>query len=212
VSADAIHQVTMALKARLQTALTDSGTPGTVYVGPLDDPEAKKHPLVLFLYRMTPNPSLRNLEHCVPAASPPPPVIVFKRSLPLDLYYLVTIGSLGSTGNPGDGEEPYLKLLGYALSELQTDPELVGFDGVQQKWNLGTESAHVSLESLSIEELSRIWALFPTANYRTSVAYLVTPVWLDPDLPDAVGAPVVQDQLIAGHKAPPVLSGGVPSP
>jgi hypothetical protein len=211
MSADAIHQVTLALKARLQSALNDSGTPGTVFVGPLDDPDAKNHPLILFLYRLAPSESLRNVEHRVPAPKPPPPVIVFKRSLPLDLYYLVTIGTLASSGFAGEGEEPFLKVLGYALSELQNDPELVGADPASNSWNLGNESVHMSLESLSIEELSRIWALFPTANYRTSVAYVVTPVWVDPGVPDAVGAPVVQDQRITGQSAQNILNGGAAS-
>ena len=41
----------------------------------------------------------------------------------------------------------------------------------------------VSLEPLSTEEMSRIWTLFPTANYRTSVAYIASPVWIDPPKP-----------------------------
>ena len=40
---------------------------------------------------------------------------------------------------------------------------------------MSQETVHVSLEPLTTEETSRIWALFPTANYRTSVAYLATP-------------------------------------
>ena len=64
------------------------------------------------------------------------------------------------------------------------------------------EPVHVSLEPLTAEESSRSWALFPTANYRTSIAYLATPVWIDPP-PESVAVPVVQDQLLAGHKAEP---------
>src|SRR5262249_17526662 len=71
VGGDAIVQVPRALKARLQPALGHSGVPGWVYVGPLDAPEAKKHPLVLSLSRMTPSPSLRNLDHRVPGVNPP---------------------------------------------------------------------------------------------------------------------------------------------
>jgi hypothetical protein len=59
----------------------------------------------------------------------------------------------------------------------------------------------VSLETLTTEEASRIWSLFPTANYRTSVTYLATPVWIDPEQPPASAARVVQDKLLGGQKA-----------
>jgi hypothetical protein len=133
-----------------------------------------------------PNASLRNREHRVPSDVPPPPVIVFGNSLPLDLYYLVTVGT-----TPGDNEEALLEILGAAMQALQLDPELTGPA-------VGYETVHVSLDPLSTEETSRIWALFPTANYRTSIAYLASPVWIDPRLPAAVGPPVVIDTLKAG--------------
>ena len=111
-----------------------------------------------------PNASLRNREHRVPSDLPPPPVVVFDNSLPLDLYYLVTVGT-----TPGDERgERCCETLGGAMQALQLDPELTG-PGV------GYETVHVSLEPLTTEETSRIWALFPTANYRTSIAYLATP-------------------------------------
>ena len=88
-----------------------------------------------------------------------PPVVVFDNSLPLDLYYLVTVGT-----TPGDNEEALLEILGSAMQALQLDPELTGPA-------VGYEAVHVSLDPLTTEETSRIWALFPTANYRTSIAY-----------------------------------------
>ena len=141
--------------------------------------------LILFLYRIVPNPSLRNREHRV-VTNGVPPVEVFHNALPLDLYYLITVGT-----TPGSSEETLLRALGYVLQALQNDPELTGA-GVSQ------ETVRVSLEPLTTEEASRIWALFPTANYRTSVAYLATPLWIDPLLAEPVGAPVVEEQLFDG--------------
>lgn len=189
MSADAILRVTEALRERLKIALTASTVPGTVFVGPLDDADASAAALILFLYRIVPNASLRNREHRVPSSTPPPPVLVFQNSLPLDLYFLVTVGK-----NPGASEETLLKALGFAMQAMQADPELSGPAA-------GHESVHVSLEPLTTEEASRIWALFPTANYRTSVAYLATPVWIDPPLPEPAAASVVEDQLLAGPRA-----------
>ena len=49
------------------------------------------------------------------------------------------------------------------------------------------------------EEMSRIWTLFPTANFRTSVVYLAYPVLIDPALVRTVGPPVIREPHRAGH-------------
>ena len=184
---NAILRVTEALRERLKTALAASSVPGTVFVGPLDDADANGAALILFLYRIVPNASLRNREHHV-AVTGIPPVLVFHNALPLDLYFLVTVGT-----KPGASEETPLQALGFVIQSLQAAPELVG-SAVEH------ETVRVTLEALSTEEASRIWALFPTANYRTSIAYLATPVWIDPVLPEIAGAPVVEDRLRSGSR------------
>lgn len=186
MSADAIFNVTLALKARLDAALDGAGA---VFVGPLDDPDAKGAALVLFLYRIAPNASLRNSEHRVISAVPPNELIVYDNSLPLDLHYLVTVGTL-----PGLAEDPLLQLLGRTLRALNDDAVLTGL-------KVGHEAVRVSLEPVSTEEMSRIWTLFPTANYRTSLAYIATPVWIDPFDPPVSAARVIEDRLDAGVKA-----------
>jgi hypothetical protein len=188
MKADAILRVTEAMRTRLEVALAQSGVPGTVFVGPLDDADASGAALILFLYRIIPNPTLRNSEHRV-ASSGTPPVQVFRNAFPMDLYFLVTVGT-----KPGASEETPLRALGYVIQSLQNAPELVG-PPVQH------ETVRVSFEALSTEEASRIWALFPNANYRTSLAYLATPVWIDPPVLPIEAGPVVQDQLRAGSKA-----------
>ena len=192
MKADAILRVTGLLRKRLEAALASSGMPGTVFVGPLDDAEASGAALVLFLYRIVPNANLRNREHRLPSNVVPP--TVYHNSLPLDLYYLITVGTTSEAT-----EETPLRSLGYAMQAIQAAPDLTGAD-------VGQETVHVMLEPLSMEEASRIWALFPTANYRTSVAYLATPVWLDPPDVLPLAAPVVDDQLLAGARAGEVAS------
>lgn len=188
MTADGILRVTEALRDRLKLALLASGVPGTVFVGPLDDADASGAALILFLYRIVPNASLRNGEHRVTSAGVPP-VIVYRNSLPLDLYYLVTVGT-----TPGASEEILLRALGSVIQALQAEPDLTGA-------SVSHETVRVSLEPLGTEDSSRIWALFPTANYRTSVAYLATPVWIDPLMPALEGPPVVEEQLFAGSGA-----------
>lgn len=186
MKADAILRVTELMRKRLEAALVGSGMPGTVFVGPLDDPDASGAALVLFLYRIAPNANLRNSEHRLPSNVAPP--TVYQNSLPLDLYYLITVGTV-----PGASEEIPLRSLGYAIQAIQAAPDLTGPD-------VGQETVHVTLNPISTEETSRIWSLFPTANYRTSVAYLATPVWLDPPDVLPVAGPVVDDRLLAGLK------------
>ena len=189
MSRDAIFNVTIALQDRLKAVVGNS-----VFIGPLDDPNVGTSQLILFLYRIAPNPSLRNRSHRVPSnpvippLPQPPPATVYRNSLPLDLYYLITVGT-----NAAGSEETFLKPLGAAMQALQLNPELVSA-------TLGHEAVHVSLDPLTSEENSRVWALFPAANYRTSVAYLVSPVWIDPEIPEPVAHPVIMDRLDAGAR------------
>jgi hypothetical protein len=190
VKADGILRVTEMLRERLKQALLNSGIPGaTVFVGPLDDADASGAMLILFLYRIVPSATLRNSDHRVVSSTAPPPVQVFHNSLPLDLYYLVTVGTI-----PNSSEETPLRALGFAMQALQAEPDLSGPD-------VSNETVHLTIEPLTTEESSRIWALFPTANYRTSVAYLATPVWIDPPVLPTVAGPVVDDRLHAGPRA-----------
>jgi hypothetical protein len=121
MKADAIKRVTEALRDRLGVALAKSGVPGTVFVGPLDDPDAGGAALVLFLYRVVPNPNLRNTQHSVLSPGPQPTVQVFGNSLPLDLYFLITVGTTTNSS-----EESMLLPLGYAMQLIQASPELTG--------------------------------------------------------------------------------------
>jgi hypothetical protein len=185
VKDDAIKRATDALRARLQGALDAKQVPGDVFVGPLDDAQAHGAPLILFLYRIAPNSSLRNRERRV-ASNQPPQVDVFHNSLPLDLYFLLTVGTTSE-----QNEDRLLGALGLAMQSLQIEPELTGPA-------VNFETVRIALEPLTTDDASRIWALFPTANYRTSVAYLASPVWIDPPTPDVNASPVVDDRLLAG--------------
>ena len=79
MNADAIFRVTKALRDAARSRPRDAGDPGTVFVGPLDDPDANGASLILFLYRIMPNASLRNREHRVPSDNPPPPCCRLQR-------------------------------------------------------------------------------------------------------------------------------------
>jgi len=174
---DAFQQVSTALQERIQAALGSQ----TVHVGPLDDDDAASADLVLFLYRVAINADLRNLGHVVPPATPQDPTTIHENALPFDLFYLLT-ASPAKTGTDLEG----LGKLGRAIQALNDEPFFVGPP-------LGGELVRVSIDSVTTDEMSRVWTLFPTANFRTSVIYLVTPVWIDPAAPLQPATPVVSE-------------------
>ena len=175
MNGDAIYNVTQALHDLLQPVV------GDLYVGPLDDRDAQNRPGVLFLYRVAINQDLRNRDHVTPPATPADPPVVHRGALPLDLYYLFTAGN-AETG----GELGALSVLGRAIQALNGTPLLAGaqVDG---------DPVRLTFDTVTSEEMSRVWALFPTANYRTSVVYLASPVWIDPATEDSEGAPVTSE-------------------
>lgn len=188
MDADAIQVVTAALQGVLTPAI------GSVYVGPIDDPDAAGSKAVLFLYRVAVNGDLRNSTHLLPPAAPGDPPRAFEGGLPLDLYYLLTAGDAEA-----GGEIDALATLGRAMQVLNASPTLTGM-------SVRGETVRVTLDPVSTEEMSRIWTLFPAANYRTSVVYLATPVWIDPAAPTVAGAPVTEEP----HRVGPIAPGGIP--
>lgn len=189
MNANAVQLVTKALQDLLSPAVG-----GPVYVGPLDDPQAAGAKAVLFLYRVAVNPDLRNSAHLAPPAVPGGPPIVYESALPLDLFYLLTAGDAQA-----GGELDALATLGQAMQVLQAEPNITGLP-------VQGETVRVTLDPISSEEMSRIWALFPTANYRTSVVYLATPVWIDPTSPTTTAIPVSSEP----HNVGPIAPGGQP--
>jgi hypothetical protein len=185
MDADAISVVTRALRDTIAGSLGDplAATDPVVFVGPLDETGADSADVVLFLHRISVNADLRNSEHRVPSSDPAQPANVYGDALPLDLHYLVTVGARQEAD-----ELPALAVLGRAMQALNANPILVG-------GATGREIVRLTLESAGSDEMGRIWTLFPAANYRTSVTYLASPVWIDPRRPTVGGPPVVTETL-----------------
>jgi len=187
MDANAIQLTSDAFRKRLEDAFKARSDAGDhlfdghkVHVGALDDDEAQDALAVLFLHRVATNADLRNSLHAV-QSNDPATLEIHEGGLPLDLHYLLTAGN-SKTG----GEAPALRILGLAMQVLNDQPNLVG--------NLVSgETVRVTLDPVSNEEMGRIWSLFPTVNYRTSVAYLASPVWIDPATPRVEGPPVVEE-------------------
>ena len=85
---------------------------------------------------------------------------------------------------PGGLDPAELKTLGAIMLALHLDPVLQ----VDPSPSQGQQTVRGTLEPCSIEELNRIWSMFPDDDYRTSVVYLASPVFLEDAL--ALGPPV----------------------
>jgi hypothetical protein len=180
-----IQRVTVEIQKRLKEAIgTDPGNDTQVFIGPLHDDGADDAYLVLFLYRVVPNADLRNTPHEVPSSDGT--TKVYDKGLALDLYYILTAG-----GRQDGGEKDSLERLGRAMLALNERPLLAGS-------SIDNESVRLSLYPGTSDELSRVWALFPDQNYRTSVLYLASPVWIDPDAARVDAPPVIIDRKRAG--------------
>lgn len=223
-SALAIAAVTAVLKDLLDNGLIDHDVPAqvgdvSVTALPLDripTDANERSQLNLFLYRVTPNTAWRNMgmpsRDARGARLTNPP-------LALDLHYLLT--AFGAQDfhtdillgygmqlfhetpvltreairralrpplsvDPGDALPPHLKLLDDA--ELDEQAELI----------------KITPESLSTEEISKLWAAFQ-ARYRPTAAYLVTVVLIQSKGPARSPLPVLQPVVdVRPNLLPPV--------
>jgi Pvc16 N-terminal domain len=187
---NAIAAATTKLRFALEGALTSAGvTSADVFLGPLDDPHANSAQLILFPYKINATPTLRNQEHCITRPGTSPKRICYDNAIPLDVHLLLTVGK-----NLGLTEELGLRYLGIAMQHLNS-PTIAG-----QLQTLD-DLMFISLETMNTDELARVWNFFPTVNFRTSVSYILTPVWIDPIDDPIVANRVVNDTLQSGQRA-----------
>ena len=185
-----IQAVTEAIRDLMNATLHEAmnAAPGTfsVYIGP-PDADQDQDELILFPMRVTPSAESRNADRIRPfptAADPPRKV---DPAVALDVHYLVTAGSpRNSTARDG------LRRLGYAIQAIEAASP-ISLPAFFQ------DAVWLSLEPLSVDELSRIWGLFPSFNCRTSFVFRASPIWIDPLRVEAVGAPVISHAAIAGR-------------
>jgi hypothetical protein len=142
----------------------------------------------LFLYQTAINAAWRNQDmprQVRPGETGQPP-------LPLCLYYLVT------AYGEGDDETKGHQLLGRAMSVLHDHP-LLDADEIKQATQTDVagsdlhdqiERVRITPQSLSLEELSKLWAAFQT-HYRLSAAYQVSVVLIESTRPTRAPLPVL---------------------
>jgi hypothetical protein len=148
--------------------------------------------LTLFLYSISPVPELRN-EYEVPGNSVDDEAV----SLPLNLYYLLT--AFSPPQDPTNRSLESQLLLGQAMRVFFDNGFLSG--SVLRGDLPRDEELRLTLQPMSIEDLTRIWSVFPETALEPSVSYLVTPARIRSNRTRG-GARVVSRQIDSDHVAP----------
>jgi hypothetical protein len=169
-------------------------TAATITLGP-PDLSTDGQRLNLFLYGVSPNAALRNTELPVRNAAGQ---LTGQPSLALNLHYLLT--AFGQSNNELAGHH----LLAQAMSVIH-DNSLLTRDHIRAaltayqatyaqiiQSDLADQVEQVKLTPvvLSHEELTKLWSVFPTTNYRISVAYEASVVLVERRRPTRAVPPV----------------------
>lgn len=122
----------------------------------------------------------RNGEH-----APPP--------LPLVLKYLITAYGAGDDDISGQ------QLMGQAMSILHDHPLLGPSDihGITPESNLQNQVEHIRItpDTLSLDDMSKLWASFQSAEYRLSTGYEVSVVLIESTRPAKTPLPVLERDI-----------------
>ena len=161
----------------------------------------------MFLYQVTPNPSLRNSDLPTRAADG---TLLKRPRAALDLHYLLTF-------HGDDASLEQQRLLGAVVRELHANPVLTpamiasveqsvsflaGSDLDQQP-----ELVRFTPISFSIEELSKLWSFLLKVDYVLSTAYVASVVFIETDVPPPPPAlPVISPTVAALPFAQPVIA------
>jgi len=154
----------------------------------------------LYLYRVTENAHLKNQE--IPGTGSrgayglPP--------LSLDLHYLMTASGPGDPIHAGDSDISSQIVLGEAMRVLHDFPIVTGslsHIAGSQEGEIGDpildaeledafEQIKISLEPFSLDDLSKIWSVFPETPFRRCVGYHVSVIQIQSALPRGISRPV----------------------
>jgi len=129
--------------------------------------------LTLFLYNIVENPHLKNqgAPDVDPSRHRYPPLV-------FDLYYLLTTYASSQIPDLTERTLEEHRILGKAMSVLYDNAILSG-SIMRGSLSGSEEELRIMLNSLSLDDLNRIWTSFPNCSYRPSVSYLVTPAVID---------------------------------
>lgn len=161
MTVNVIQSTTMALEDLINSDID----PETIFVGP---PSKAPDSAIasLFLYHLVPNAEMRNELNVSGLRGTAAAEGVELKSIPFELRYMITVYS------SSDGDPKEQQVLGQIIKTLHVTPVLTGA-------RLPGQTVRLTPDPLSMEEISRVWGLFPGKAYQTSIVYLATPVYVD---------------------------------
>lgn len=177
-----ISDISQTLQKLLQDKLSDLVGKGHVSVeSPAEIAMDNTPCLIIFLYQITENPHFKyqEPERIASDQLSRPPFVV-------DLHYLFV-----PYGKDRDNE---YQILGRVIQTFSDYPTLRG-TGLQGGLAGSGKEFRVIHQSLSLEELVRLWTTFYNRPFKASVSYQVTPVGIDSALPPVIVRPVVERDL-----------------
>lgn len=127
--------------------------------------------LSLFLYQIIENAHLKNqMQVTYPSKITFPPQF-------LELYYMLTSHVSSAEQDKTEKALEEHRVLGRALQVLHDNSILSGslLKGTLDK----SGELHITLTSLSLDDLTKIWTTFAGKPFKSSVCYVVTPVRID---------------------------------
>jgi hypothetical protein len=188
----AIATVTTALAQIVRTAAQAAVNGADVATGRPDPATNPSHRVHLFLYQVSPNAALRNAD--LPTRSHEAKVLQ-RPQVALDLHYL-----LAFYGDENELEPQ--RMLGAVVRDLHAKPlltrQMITDATASQPFltdsNLvdAVEQVKLSPDSLSLDELSKLWSVFLQTPYALSVMYRATVVLIESEETAALALPVLK--------------------
>ncbi|MEV0319762.1 DUF4255 domain-containing protein [Streptomyces sp. NPDC050658] len=204
--ANAFMAVDETLKRLTDAGFVDAGisVKPAVTVGPLDRDEPGPR-LNWFLYRITPHPAFRSMEHprdggLTSIGAPP---------LAVQLHYLLSAYGATPTAG-GDSEQIIHTSLAAVMRRLHESPIVgAGSPFLPVPEPPLVEPLRITLEDFDLENYSKLWTA-STKPLRLSVAYTVSLVFIEPQRSRTEGPPVAVVRAVASPSPGPRL--GAPRP
>ena len=138
--------------------------------------------LTLFLYKVLENPDLKNAGDTTLTTTPDGKVIEKRKPLTLDLYYLLSAHSRDTNLLEAHTALSRAMRVFYDNGILQgsllrNDADPIA--GTPSRGLTKDSVLRITLNPISMEDMTRIWSVFPDTPYEISVTYLVTPVEIE---------------------------------
>ncbi len=191
MSYSAIADVGLTLVDLLTTEMEAVFEDFPIPVGLASPASAKELRLSLFLYSILEVPETKNQPEISEGNNS-----LRRAPLTLDLYYLLTAYP---AAEPKPDEPDAEKLLGLAMRILYDNGVVTG---TRMLGSLKREDElYITLNPITIEDMTRIWSVFPDKPFQPSVSYLVTPARIESAKADPVSR-VIHRQFDVDHLVP----------